>query len=203
MSRARVVRDADGQAVTPALVLAAYAQGCFPMADHRHGRLRWYRPQRRAIITWDRWRIPRSLAKVMRREPCRLTVDQACAEVIATCAQRESTWISPDIEALYGELHRLGHVHSVEAWNAAGTLVGGCYGLALGGCFSGESMFHRADDAAKLCVVHLVAHLRRCGFALLDCQQTSPHMGRFGAYEVGAEAYAELLAACRAPCRFD
>lgn len=188
------VRDADGQPVTPALVLTAYRQGCFPMAEDRDGRFRWYRPPHRAIITWDRFTIPRSLAKTARRQPYVLTMDRACPAVIAACAQRTETWICHDIEALYVELHRQGHVHSVEAWLGE-RLVGGLYGVALGGCFCGESMFHDADDAAKLCVVHLVAHLRARGFTLLDCQQQTPHMERFGAYEVDGADYARLLAA--------
>lgn len=199
----RAVRDADGCLITPELVVEAYRQGCFPMADGRNGRLRWYRPQRRAIITWDRWKVPKSLDKVARnRRPYRLAIDTACAEVIAACAKRDSTWISPDIEQLYGELHRQGHVHSVEAWDAAGTLVGGCYGLALGGVFCGESMFHTADDASKLCVLHLAERLRANGFAVLDCQQQTAHMERFGAYEVDEREYARLLAEHAAPRPF-
>jgi leucyl/phenylalanyl-tRNA---protein transferase len=196
------VIDADGSVVTPQLVLEAYRQRCFPMADQRSGRLRWYRPQRRAIITWDRWKIPESLAKRLRHAPFTVSFDRAFTEVMAACAERKSTWISGDIELLYNELHRLGSAHSVEAWNAAGELVGGLYGLNLGGCFCGESMFHRADDAGKVCVVHLVERLRAQGFTVLDCQQQSPHMERFGAYEIDDAEYASLLERCQAPCAF-
>ncbi len=196
------VIDADGFVVTPALVLEAYRQRCFPMADDRAGRLRWYRPTKRAVITWDRWKVPDSLAKRMKRQPYRITFDHAFDRVVGECAQRETTWISGDIERLYGDLHRAGHAHSVEAWSADGELVGGLYGLGLGGCFCGESMFHRADDAAKVCVVHLVGRLRERGFALLDCQQQTPHMARFGAYEISDKVYAGLLDACREPCAF-
>lgn len=189
------VRDIDGVVITPELLLQAYANRCFPMADHRDGPIGWYRPARRAIITWDRFTVPRSLAKTARRKPYRITCDQAFERVIAACADRRTTWISHGIEQLYVELHRLGIAHSVEAWDGSGVLVGGCYGLALGGCFSGESMFHRADDAAKLCVLFLVRRLQAQGFALLDCQQQTPHMERFGAYEVTDRAYAAKLAA--------
>lgn len=191
-----VVRDVDGHPITPDTVLTAYRQRCFPMAESRGGPIAWYRPQLRAVITWDRFAVPRSLAKVLRKEPYRITVDRCFPQIIAACSERDSTWISHDVEALYVELHRQGHAHSVEAWSPAGDLVGGLYGLAIGGCFCGESMFHRAPDASKACVVHLVARLRERGFAMLDCQQQTPHMERFGAYEVQDRVYARMLAAC-------
>jgi leucyl/phenylalanyl-tRNA--protein transferase len=191
------VIDADGFPITAEVVLQAYRQRCFPMADDRQGKLRWFRPQRRAIITWDKWKIPESLAKKMRKNPFTITFNQAFARVVAECARRQNTWISPDIELLYGVLHRNGHGHSVEAWNARGELIGGLYGLSIGGCFCGESMFHKADDAVKICVVKLVERLRERGFNLLDCQQQSPHMERFGSREVSDEEYAKLLEGCR------
>jgi leucyl/phenylalanyl-tRNA--protein transferase len=196
------VRDADGYLITSEIILQAYWQGCFPMAESRDGRLRWYRPSQRAIITWDRWKVPRSLDKVARKHPYALSVDRAFPDVVAACAMRTTTWISPDIELLYTALHRQGHAHSVEAWDQAGTLVGGLYGIVLGSCFCGESMFHQADDAAKICVMHLVGLLQARGFTLLDCQQQTPHMERFGAYEVSEMEYAALLAACRKDCVF-
>jgi len=194
-----VVHDVDGHPITAETVVTAYLQRCFPMADARHGRIAWYRPAQRAVITWERFKVPDSLRKTMRRAPYRITCDRAFAAVIAACAERTSTWISHDVEALYLDLHRHGIGHSFEAWDAGGALVGGLYGLAIGGCFCGESMFHRADDAAKICVVALVAHLRACGFALLDCQQQSPHMRRFGAHEISDREYARRLAACAEP----
>jgi len=192
------VTDADGYEITLELVLHAYGQRCFPMADEREGVINWYRPARRAIITWDRWKIPESLHKVIKQQPYHISVDAAFADVIAACAKRPSTWISHDIEDLYTELHHQGHAHSLEAWNDAGELIGGLYGLVIGGCFCGESMFHRADNAAKMCVVYLVDILQANGFAMLDCQQQTPHMERFGAYEISDEAYAVQLAACTA-----
>jgi len=137
---------------------------------------------------------------VMKHQPYRISTDSAFAQVIAACAERTTTWISHDIEKLYIELHRRGHAHSLEAWNEQDQLVGGLYGLAIGGCFCGESMFHRADDAAKICVVTLVEKLRARGFRLLDCQQQTPHMERFGAYEVSDGEYSALLQKCRSPC---
>ena len=194
---ARVVRDVDGFPVTPDTVLAAYAQRCFPMADARDGPIAWYRPPTRAVLTWDRFKVPDSLRKMLKKQPFRLSLDEAFPTVIAACAERSSTWISRDVEALYVALQRRGIGHSVEAWDAGGALVGGLYGLALGACFCGESMFHRADNAAKACVVHLVGHLQARGFRLLDCQQQSPHMQRFGAYEISDRAYAGLLKTCQ------
>jgi leucyl/phenylalanyl-tRNA--protein transferase len=198
------VRDTDGNWISPGIILQAYAQRMFPMADSRKGRFAWFRPEVRAVITLGgpftpTWKIPDSLRKVMRREPYKITMDRAFPRVIAECANRDSTWISHGIERLYTALHQLGHGHSVEAWNAAGELVGGCYGLVLGGVFCGESIFHRADDAAKICIVHLVAHLQARGFSVLDCQQMTPHMARFGAYEISDGDYGALLAATPAP----
>jgi leucyl/phenylalanyl-tRNA--protein transferase len=195
------VRDADGFPVNAELVIEAYWQRCFPMADHRRGRLRWFRPPVRAVITWESWKVPDSLVRTMRKEPYRLTIDHAFARVIAACAERKSTWISGDIEKLYLDLHQRGIAHSVEAW-AGDELAGGLYGLSLGACFCGESMFHRRDDAAKICVVHLVERLRANGFKLLDCQQQTPHMARFGAHEITDADYAVRLEQCREARRF-
>ncbi len=198
-----VVRDADGNPVTPEVLLNAYWQRCFPMADTRRGRFRWYRPETRAVITWDSWKVPESLAKVIRnKRPYRITVDSDFPAVINACATRDTTWISLGIERLYIALHRLGIAHSVEAWSADGELVGGLYGVALGACFCGESMFHRAPDASKICAVALVERLQQRGFKLLDCQQQTPHMGRFGAYEIPDAEYARLLETCRAAVAF-
>jgi leucyl/phenylalanyl-tRNA--protein transferase len=191
---AETVRDGDGHPVTPAVLVQAYAARMFPMADHRFGPIHWYRPARRAIITWDRWKVPPSLAKTARRQPYRITIDRAFPAVIAACAERVQTWISPAIERLYTDLHQHGVAHSVEAWRE-GELVGGLYGLALGACFCGESMFHRADDASKLCLLHVAERLRAAGFTLIDCQQQTPHMARFGAYEVDDRDYRTLLEA--------
>jgi leucyl/phenylalanyl-tRNA--protein transferase len=202
MSDADPVIDADGALITPELVVQAYWHGCFPMADHSSGKLRWYRPSSRAIITWATWKVPRSLEKTARRAPYRLSFDEAFPQVVRACAQRDSTWISDDIHTLYTQLYLQGQAHSVEAWDADGVLVGGLYGLVLGACFCGESMFHRADDAAKLCVMHLVERLQVRGFRMLDCQQQNPHMQRFGAYEVSEREYAKLLGGCQSTCSF-
>jgi leucyl/phenylalanyl-tRNA--protein transferase len=200
---ALTVADADGHPITPEVILNAYWQRCFPMAQSRRGKFSWYRPETRAVITWDSWKVPSSLDKVIRNQrPYTITFDRAFPTVIAACAERDSTWISHGIERLYIALHQLGYAHSVEAWDAQGTLVGGLYGIALGACFCGESMFHRADNAAKICVVALVERLQAQGFRLLDCQQQTPHMERFGAHEIPDADYARLLAECRIPVTF-
>lgn len=188
-----MIRDRDGNPVDAAMVMRAYQVGCFPMCDDRAGRLAWYRPPTRAIITWDHLRCPRSLRKVMARRPYSIAFDQDFAAVIKACAQRSETWIGRDIEALFIELFTLGVAHSVAAFDQQGDLVGGCYGLALGGLFCGESMFHRRADASKICVWELLQHLRTRGFHALDCQQQSEHMRRFGAREISAAAYTQLL----------
>jgi len=189
-----VVVDADGDPVDADTVVEAYRARLFPMADSRDAPLRWYRPRVRAVVRLDAFRMPRSLAKTWRKAPYRLTIDTACAQVIQACAEaRPTTWISHDVERLYLDLHRRGRVHSVEAWRGD-DLVGGLYGLDLGRIFCGESLFHRADDAAKLCVVHLAGWLRGRGFVLLDCQQMSAHVARFGAEEVDDRAYARMVA---------
>ena len=193
MSDQVVVYDGEGYPVTPDLVRAAYRDRCFPMAEARGETLRWFRPAVRAIITWDSFRVPRSLAKRWRQKPYRLYVNRDVPAVIAACADRSETWISYDIERLYCALAEQGHVHAIAAYDENDRLVGGVYGLASDGCFCGESMFHRATDAAKLSVIALVSLLRQANFGLLDCQQQTPHMERLGAFEVADEAYADAL----------
>lgn len=183
--------------LTPELLLAAYAQGIFPMADAR-GEIGWYEPIRRAIIPLDeRFHVPRRLARTVRSGFYTVTFDEAFADVIEACAApapgRETTWISPEIIRAYNELHRLGYAHSVECWRD-GQLAGGLYGVALGGLFAGESMFHRMRDASKVALVHLVERLRRGGFVLLDSQfLTGTHMLQFGAIEIPHAEYHRLL----------
>jgi leucyl/phenylalanyl-tRNA---protein transferase len=181
----------------PRLLLSAYRQGIFPMADN-DGRLGWYEPRVRAVIPIDeRFHIPQRLARTIRSGRFRVTVDQAFAAVIAACAEpaagRESTWISDEISRAYLELHQFGAAHSVETWQD-GELVGGLYGVAVGGLFAGESMFHSVSDASKVALVALVERLRSGGFILLDSQfLASDHLRQFGTYEVPAEVYHFML----------
>lgn len=188
-----LVYDAEGYPVDADLVLRAYAQGCFPMSESRDGRLSWYRPTNRAIITWDRLRIPRSLRKTLAKNPFQLALNRDFSAIVSACAERSETWIGRDIQLLFEELHRRGHAHCVAAYDGDGRLVGGCYGLALGRIFCGESMFHLVNDASKACIWHLTQQLQRGGFVLLDCQQQSPHMSRFGAYEIPDQEFQCLL----------
>ena len=178
--------------LAPEKLLAAYAAGIFPMADDEGG-LFWLAPDPRAVIELDGFRMPRSLRVVRRREVFTVTVNRAFDQVIEACAQRgEGTWISDDIKEAYGKLHQLGFAHSVEAWQDR-QLAGGLYGVAIGGAFFGESMFHRVADASKVAMVHLVERMRERGFALLDVQFMTEHLRRFGAVEIPRAEYEQRL----------
>ncbi|HYE95537.1 MAG TPA: leucyl/phenylalanyl-tRNA--protein transferase, partial [Rubricoccaceae bacterium] len=184
--------------LTPDLLLHAYRSGFFPMADPDDGhRIGWYAPTRRGILPLERFHVPRSLARTVQQGRFAVTTDRAFEAVIRACAApmpgREDTWISEEIVEAYTELHRLGYAHSVECWDGE-ALVGGLYGVALGGAFFGESMFHRARDASKVALVHLVARLRAGGFALLDVQMQTAHLAQFGVVEVRRDAYERRLA---------
>jgi leucyl/phenylalanyl-tRNA--protein transferase len=185
--------------LSPQLVIQAYLQGYFPMADSRQGKLQWYTADPRAILPLDGLRIPRSLQQRIRRGSYRVTVDCAFGQVIQHCAQRHDnrpeTWINQQIIEVYTQLHHMGIGHSVEAWDSQGNLVGGLYGLALGGAFFGESMFSRAVDASKVCLVKLVDHLNAQGYVLLDSQIGNDHMKQFGQLEVPLDHYLEKLEA--------
>jgi leucyl/phenylalanyl-tRNA--protein transferase len=182
------------------LLLRAYAAGIFPMADSRAAReVYWVEPAMRGILPLDGFHLSRSLAKTLRRDVYRVTADQAFARVIAACAERrpdgQGTWINGQIERACNELHLRGHAHSIECWAADGALVGGLYGVSLGGAFFGESMFSRARDASKVALAHLVARLRVGGYKLLDCQFLTDHLASLGAVEVTRDTYVALLGA--------
>jgi leucyl/phenylalanyl-tRNA---protein transferase len=184
--------------ITTDLMLRAYRHGLFPMAETRRGdRLYWLDPERRGILPLDRFHLPRRLARTVHSDAFTVTVDQDFPGTIAGCATaapgREDTWINPQIERLFGELHRQGYAHSVES-RIEGHLVGGLYGVAIGGVFFGESMFSFARDASKVALVHLVARLRLGGFQLLDTQFVTAHLSQFGAEELSREAYKTRLA---------
>ncbi len=179
------------------LLLRAYANGIFPMADARDDpETFWVEPKTRAILPLDGLVVSRSLGKVIRQDRFRVTSDSAFARVISTCAavtdERRDTWINPDIEAAFLALHDLGHAHSIECWHGE-ELVGGLYGLALGPVFFGESMFSRATDASKVALAWLVARMRVGGFELLDCQFMTDHLASLGVIEISQKRYLTLL----------
>lgn len=181
--------------ISPELIVAAYCQGIFPMADDR-GKIGWYSPDPRAIFPLEAgaFHVPRSLRKRIRRGEYEITVNRAFAAVMRGCADRDTTWISEDIVEHYTALHEKGLAHSVEAWQE-GTLVGGLYGVSLGGAFMGESMFSRRTDASKVCLVALVDRLRERGFVLLDSQMPTEHLQRFGQVLVPRVEYLRRLRA--------
>jgi leucyl/phenylalanyl-tRNA---protein transferase len=187
-----------GGDLEPGTLLDAYRHGIFPWPSG--GELFWWSPDPRAVIPLDGLHVSRSLRRTLRAGRFSVSVDTACGDVIAACAQRpgEGTWITAPMVAAYTRLHTLGHVHSVEAWDRAGRLVGGLYGVAVGAAFSGESMFHRVSDASKVALVHLVARLRTRGFVLLDAQLPTPHLERLGAQAIPRTRFLGLLAAARA-----
>ncbi len=190
--------------VSPELMLRAYRAGLFPMAETRRGeRLYWLDPEFRGVLPLGRFHLPRRLARTVLKGPFRVTADRNFPAVIGACARRrpgrEDTWINAEVESLFNELARRGHAHSVECWEE-GELVGGLYGVALGGAFFGESMFSVRPDASKVALVHLVARLRLGGFRLLDTQFVTSHLAQFGAIEIPREAYrAELVVAVEVP----
>ena len=189
-------RPAD---VTPELVIRAYRAGMFPMAESRQGgRLYWLDPALRGVLPIEGFHLSRRLARTVLSNRFTVTADADFAGVIRGCAApvpgRDDTWINPEIERLFSILHAQGVAHSIETWEG-GALVGGLYGVALGGAFFGESMFSRARDASKVALVHLVARLRRGGFTLLDSQFLTAHLAQFGAHEIPKEAYRNRLAA--------
>ena len=190
--------------LSPEVVLYGYRHGIFPMADpDEDDAVYWFRPDPRAILPLDRFHVPRNLERLVRRGTFEVTSDRAFDSVMRQCADRESTWISQEIIDVYTDLHRRGFAHSVEVWSE-GRLVGGLYGVVLGGAFFGESMFHRVSNASKVALVHLVERLRTGGFVLLDTQYATPHLEQFGVFELPAEEYeAKLANALRVPAEWN
>lgn len=195
------------QRLTPDLLLQAYAIGYFPMSEDRYDEdVFWVRPEVRGVLPIRGMHVPRSLKKRVRQEAFEVRVDTAFRAVMEGCAapqtERWQTWINGQILDAYTALHRRGHAHSVEAWRE-GELVGGLYGVSIGGAFFGESMFSVVTDASKVCLVHLAARLAVGGYALLDAQFTNDHLTQFGIEAVPADEYAARLAAgIRLPADF-
>ncbi|MDR3494418.1 MAG: leucyl/phenylalanyl-tRNA--protein transferase [Ancalomicrobiaceae bacterium] len=189
----------SGPHITPEVLLKAYAVGIFPMAESADDpSLHWIEPEMRGILPLDHFHVPKRLARTIRSDRFEVAVDRDFDAVIDGCAApapgRRKTWINSRIRRLYGELHQLGHCHSVETW-LDGRLVGGLYGLKLGAAFFGESMFSRATDASKVALVHLVARLKAGRYRLLDTQFITEHLTQFGAIEVPRTTYQVALEA--------
>ncbi len=188
--------------ITPRLLLAAYAAGVFPMAESADDpELFWVDPHRRGILPLDAFHAPHRLRRVLRQGRFEIRCDRDFEAVIRSCAEaaekRPNTWINDEILRLYGALFIAGAAHSVEC-RRAGMLVGGLYGVSIGGAFFGESMFSRETDASKVALVHLVARLRLGGYRLLDIQFLTPHLARFGAIEISRRRYRRMLASALA-----
>lgn len=197
------MRSRARQTLDPDLLLRAYAVGWFPMGTGRRGRIEWFSPDPRGILPIDTFHASARLSRVVRQGRFDVRIDTAFELVMRACAEREETWITDDIIASYVALHRSGFGHSVEVWQA-GQLVGGLYGVAIGGAFFGESMFHTVTDASKVALVALVERLRARGYVLLDTQWVTPHLAQFGGIEIRRDDYLERLAsALPLPCRFD
>ena len=187
---------AVGGDLSPERLVAAYAQGIFPWYSEGDPIL-WHSPDPRFVLTSESFRVPRSLKRRLSGTELRLAMDERFEEVISFCAssprpRQRGTWITPEMKEAYVELHRLGLAHSMEAVRE-GKLVGGLYGVSLGGAFFGESMFARESDASKIAFVALVPQLARWGIRLVDCQVETDHLARFGAFPVSRERYLEML----------
>lgn len=188
--------------ITPDMLIWAYQHGMFPMARSRDEPVDWFTANPRAVMPLDSFHVPHSLRKRIRSGAFVVTRDQAFEQVIRACAEprayEANTWINQQIIESFAALHRRGTAHSVEAWTQAGDgggreMAGGLYGVALGGAFFGESMFSRRTDASKVCLVHLVEHLKSRGFKLLDVQFRNPHLEQFGIEEIDHEQYMQRL----------
>ena len=180
--------------MTPELLLHAYRSGIFPMAETRDDPdIFWVDPRWRGIFPLDGFHISRSLARRLRRDDYKVTLNAAFERVIDGCADRDETWINAEIRALYTELHREGQAHSIEVW-MEGELVGGVYGVVIGSAFCGESMFSTRTDASKIALAWLVDLLCRAGFTLFDTQFVTPHLASLGGIEISRTAYRTLLA---------
>ena len=178
--------------LTVEILEACYRAGAFPMADG-NGRIEFYRSDPRSVLEFEDLRVSKSLRRVIRKGAYEVRVDEDFEGVVRACADREETWINAEIVAAFTRLHRAGKAHSVEAYDSEGELIGGLYGVSLGGAFMGESMFSRASEASKVCLVHLVGRLRERGYVLLDCQIQNDHLARMGAKEIPAAEYDRRL----------
>ncbi|WP_321391037.1 leucyl/phenylalanyl-tRNA--protein transferase [Emcibacter sp.] len=186
--------------ITADLLLHAYSQGIFPMGESADSaEIFWVDPELRGIFPLDHFHVPSRLARTIRKQPFEIRIDTAFRDVMMGCAEtvpqteRDNTWINDTILDRYCELFDRGYAHSVECWQE-GKLVGGLYGVAIGGAFCGESMFHKVSDASKVALVYLVARLKKAGYSLLDTQFITDHLEKFGAVEIPRMEYKARLA---------
>jgi leucyl/phenylalanyl-tRNA--protein transferase len=187
---------------TADLVLRAYCQGIFPMGND-DGSIDWYSPDPRCIFDFDYFHVSKRLMRTYRNGDFEYRVNQAFEEVMWACAERESTWINEEIVRVYSQLNQHGLAHSVETYHE-GVLVGGLYGVSIGGAFMGESMFHRMTDASKVALVYLVERMKERGFILLDTQYMNKHLASFNARNISRNEYlARLNEALKLDCQFD
>ena len=177
--------------IAPEVLLQGYRLGVFPMAME-DGAIEWFSPDPRAILPLDKFHVPHTLERIVRKGILEIRIDTAFSDVIRECAHRPETWINDEIIESYQRLHQLGHAHSVEAWQD-GKLAGGLYGVTIGGAFFGESMFHHVRDASKIALLALVKRLRERRFTLLDTQWITPHLEKFGAIEISRTEYLHRL----------
>jgi len=177
--------------IEPELLLDAYARGIFPMGLP-DGEIGWFSPDPRGVLPLDRFHVPHGLLRTLKKRLFEIRFNTAFAQVMRACAERDETWIDEEILCSYERLHQLGFAHSVEAWRE-GNLVGGLYGVAMGGVFFGESMFHTETDASKVALHALIARLGEQQFALLDIQWVTPHLATFGAVEIPRREYLRKL----------
>jgi leucyl/phenylalanyl-tRNA---protein transferase len=180
-----------GMRLTPEVLEACYRAGAFPM-DDGYGRIGFYRSDPRSVLELEDLHVSKSLARVIRKGTYEVRVDHDFEAIIRACADRSDTWIGAEIISAFVRFHELGKAHSVEAYRGD-ELVGGLYGVALGGAFMGESMFSRMPDASKVCLVHLVERLKARGYVLLDCQIQNDHLARLGAIEIPESQYLRRL----------
>jgi leucyl/phenylalanyl-tRNA--protein transferase len=187
--------------IAPDLLLEAYAGGMFPMAME-NGEMGWFSPDPRGIIPIREFHIPHGLKKVLRKNPFDIRINTAFSDIMRGCAERDTTWISGMIHRSYCKLHELGFAHSVEIWQDQ-HLVGGLYGISMGGVFFGESMFSRVPNASKVALSHLVQRLDERGYILLDTQWVTEHLTQFGAHEIPRHTYLQRLRkALKLKCSF-
>ncbi len=179
--------------LTPEMLLYGYQMGVFPMAEDKESEdVQWYAPDPRAILPLQEFHVSKTLAKLVRKNKFEVVSDRDFRGVMQACAEREATWISDEIIRSYVALFEMGYAHSIECF-MAGKLVGGLYGVAIGGAFFGESMFHRERDASKVALVHLVGCLKQNRYKLLDTQFTTDHLKKFGVIEIPRQDYEEQL----------